>query len=88
MKITEIKKWAKDWGYTVIKDKGDEDNGDPVQYYWSKDSDPTVTGVAPSVSKVATAIFNHMTDNKWVEYQQQYKENKEIAKFSITDYGG
>lgn len=87
MKITEIKRWAKDWGYTIIKDKGDEENGDPVQYYWSKDDDPSVTGVAPSVSKVATAVYNHMTDNKWLEYQQQYKENMEIAKFSTTDYG-
>ena len=87
MKITEIKRWAKDWGYTIIKDKGDEENGDPVQYYWSKNDDPNVTGVAPSVSKVATAVFNHMTDNKWVAYQKQYQENKSIDPFTTTDYG-
>lgn len=25
------------------------------------------------VSKVALAVYNHMTDNKWVEYQQNYQ---------------
>ena len=86
-KITEVKRWAKDQGYTIIKDKGDEENGDPVQYYWSKDDDPNVTGVAPSVSKVATAIYNHMTDNKWIDYQKEYQEKMAEVKFSVSDYG-
>lgn len=73
MKISEIKKWAKRWGYTIIKDKGDEEAGDPVTYYWYKDDNKEICGVAPSVSKVALAVYNHMTDNKWVEYQQNYK---------------
>lgn len=87
MTISEIKKWAKTHGYSIIKDKGDEEKGQPTQYYWSKDSDVNATGVAPSVSKVATSIFNHMTDNKWVEYQKEYKENIEYQKFEISDYG-
>jgi hypothetical protein len=85
--ISEIKKWAKAHGYSIIKDKGDEEKGQPTQYYWSKENDVNATGVAPSVSKVATAIFNHMTDNKWVEHQIKFKEEKEYTKFTVTDYG-
>jgi hypothetical protein len=73
MKISEIKRWAKEKGYTVIKDKGDEESGDPVTYYWYKTDDHDIGGIAPSVSKVALAVFNHMTENKWVEYQQKYQ---------------
>lgn len=83
-KITEIKSWAKRWGYSIIKEKDDSENG--ASYYWCKDSDPTATGVALSVSKVATAIYNHMSDNKFVEHQKQYQENKEDAKFSTAEY--
>ena len=83
-KITEIKSWAKRWGYSIIKEKDDSING--ASYYWCKEDDPTVTGVALSVSKVATAIYNHMSDNKFVEHQKQYTENKEDAKFSTSDY--
>jgi hypothetical protein len=71
-KITEIKTWAKTWGYSIIKEKDDSVNG--ASYYWCKNDDPNVTGVAPSVSKVALAIFNNMTENKWVEHQKQYRE--------------
>lgn len=87
MMISEIKRWAKSKGYTIIKEKGDEEKGEPSQYYWSKDDDINVTGVAPSVSKVATAIYNHITDNKWLEYQQTYQENKRIDHAKLTDYG-
>jgi len=61
-KITEVKTWAKNWGYSIIKEKDDSLNG--ASYYWCKDTDPTATGVALSVSKVATAIYNHMTNEK------------------------
>lgn len=70
-KIAEIKSWAKTWGYSIIKEKDDTVNG--ASYYWSKDNDINVTGVALSVSKVATAIYNHMSNNKFVEHQKQYK---------------
>ena len=69
-KITEIKIWAKRWGYSIIKEKDDSING--ASYYWCKNDDPNVTGVALSVSKVATAIFNDLTENKWLEHQQNY----------------
>lgn len=79
---TEIRSWAKSKGYDTIKDK--EDN----QYYWAKidSTNPEDSGVAKSVSKLAFAIYNHMTDNKWVEYQKEYKEKLEVKKFSLNDY--
>lgn len=73
-KITEIKTWAKRWGYSIIKEKDDSING--ASYYWCKNDDPNITGVALSVSKVAKSIYNNMTDNKWVEHQQQFLENQ------------
>jgi hypothetical protein len=75
MKITEIKSWAKTWGYSIIKEKDDSKNG--ASYYWAKNDDPSVTGVSPSVSKVARDIYNHMTENKWVEHQQNYVKSEE-----------
>lgn len=79
---SEIKRWAKDHGYDTLKDKDDN------QYYWAKldDNNTNASGVTTSVSKLATAIFNHLTDNKWVEHQTQYKEKLEIKKANISDY--
>jgi hypothetical protein len=73
-KITEIKSWAKNFGYSIIKEKDDSENG--ASYYWCKDSDPTVTGIALSVSKVAKAIFNHHTNNQWLDHQENYIPNE------------
>lgn len=86
MMISEIKKWAKGRGYTIIKEKGSDDEDKPTQYYWCYDNDVNVTGVAPSVSKVAKAIYNHITENKWVEHQEQFQEKKEITKAQLSDY--
>lgn len=83
-KITEVKSWAKSKGYTIIKEKDDSING--ASYYWCKDSDPAVTGVALSVSKVAVAIYNHLSDNKWLDHQKQFQDNKEETKFTTSDY--
>jgi len=84
-KISEIKKWAKTFGYSIVKEKDDTING--ASYYWAKDDCPTATGVELSVSKVAKAIYNHITENKWVEHQQMHQNNKEAATFSVSDYG-
>lgn len=83
MTISEIKKWAKGLGYDTIKDKDDG------KYYWTKlDSNSSDdSGVANSVSKLARAIYNHYTNNKWVDHQQEYDANKEIKKTTLTDYG-
>ena len=77
----ETKSWAKNKGYETIKDKDDN------QYYWAKldSNDPNASGVAPSVSKLARAIFNHITDNKWVEYQKEYQNNLEKTDAHISD---
>jgi hypothetical protein len=75
---SEVKKWAKQQGYETIKDKGDEDKDDPVQYYWSKIENPECSGVAKSVSKLAKAVFNDITSNKWVEHQENYLANLQI----------
>ena len=82
-KITEVKKWAKEKGYSVLKEKDDTING--ASYYWMKDCNPEVSGVELSVSKLATAIFNDLSDNKWIEHQKTFQENKEDAKFSTSD---
>jgi hypothetical protein len=84
-KITEIKSWAKTWGYSILKEKDDSVNG--ASYYWMKNDDPNISGVELSVSKVAKAIFNNLTDNKFVEHQKQFQENKEETKFTTSDYG-
>lgn len=76
MTITEIKSWAKTWGYTIIKEKDDSING--ASYYWAKNDNPSATGVSLSVSKVARDIYNHMTDNKWIEHQNNYVPEKKI----------
>jgi hypothetical protein len=79
MLISEIKKWAKEKGYEVIKDKEDG------LYYWAKlDAGPEASGVAKSVSKVATAIFNHLTEDRWIEHQTKFQEEKQYMKFTIT----
>ena len=75
MNFTEIKKWSKEQGFQVLKEKDDSING--ASYYWMKVSDPSVSGVSLSVSKLATAIFNQLSDNKWVDYQKEYR--KEIS---------
>lgn len=67
----EIKSWAKSKGYETIK----ETDGEITTYYWAK-LDSNASGVAKSVSKLAYAIYNHMTDNKWVQHQEEYRKNE------------
>jgi len=83
MTISEIKKWAKSLGYDAVKSKDDN------QYYWKQsDSDSADDcGVATSVSKLARAIFNHYTEYKWIDHQNEYDQNKQIKKASLSDYG-
>lgn len=61
----EVKRWAKSHGYESCKNQG--------SYSWHLISNPTISGEAKSVSKLAKAIFNHMTNNKWVGHQNTYK---------------
>jgi hypothetical protein len=75
---SEIKKWAKQQGYETVKEKGDEEKGESVQYYWSKTDDSNRSGVAKSVSKLAKAIYNDITNNAWLEHQQSYLSNLNV----------
>jgi hypothetical protein len=72
LKITEVRRWAKDKGYIITKHAGSEEE---ANYSWYKVSDPSIKGEARSVSKVATAVFNNLTDNQWVDYQEQYRKD-------------
>lgn len=73
---TEVRRWAKEKGFSVTKDK--ENN----KYFWSKtEVDGTEhTGEASSVSKLARSIYNHITDSKWVEHQNNYKNQSVMEK--------
>jgi hypothetical protein len=79
---TEIRRWAKSHGYETLKDKGDEENGDKVQYYWSKIDNPSCSGVSPSVSKLARDIYNDITDGAWIDHQIAHKESVDERKIS------
>lgn len=68
-----IKSWAKDQGYKADRTKIDGEEK-AYNYTWFKIDDETIKGTATSVSKIATAIFNHITDNAHVEYQKEYKD--------------
>lgn len=86
---TTVKTWAKDNGYTTFREKSKStDKGDNAyDYYWAKDSDPTITGLSLSVSRLAKDIYNNITNNKFVDYQAAYELNKEDPTFSLSDYG-
>jgi hypothetical protein len=75
----EVKSWAKDKGYKVDRSKiisDTKDNEISYHYVWSSLTDETINGEATSVSKVATAIYNHISNNAFVEYQQKYIEDQ------------
>lgn len=77
----EIKMWAKDQGYKADRKKINNTENS-YHYTWSKIDDHSVSGEATSVSKLATAIYNHRTNNAHIEYQTQYKidqANKDIS---------
>lgn len=82
----EIKTWAKEKGYKADRKKieGEENS---YHYTWFKIDDESICGTATSVSKVATAIFNHISNNVHVEYQKTYQKNKEYEQFTVSDYG-
>lgn len=64
MNVNEIKSWAKSRGF-VVKKLGEG-------YVWSGEGvDP---GVPAPIDEVTVAIFNKITDNRFVEYQRAYRE--------------
>lgn len=80
MTISEIKRWAKDHGFEVVKQKDDSINGS--SYYWSN-STINASGVSQSVSKAARDIFNIMTNNKWISHQKDFQDKLESEKYVI-----
>ena len=75
----EIKTWAKEKGYKTDRKKiADSENS--YHYTWIKIEDESINGSASSVSKLAFAIYNHITNNQHIEYQENYK-----IKLSQTD---
>jgi len=83
---SEIKRWCKDQGYKADRKKIDgTDNR--YHYTWSKIDDESISGESSSVSKLATTIYNTITNNKWVDHQKEYKINQEYNHAKLTDYG-
>lgn len=84
MNWTNIKKWAKDKGYKVDREKSDNvDN--PYNYDWILIEDSSRGGTTNSLSKLAMAIYNDITDNKHVEHQERYKQ-EQLQKDIEYDY--
>lgn len=73
MIFAEIRKWAKEQGFSVKKEKDDSING--ASYYWFNIENPNISGISISVSKLAKDLFNNITNNFYIEYQITYQEN-------------
>lgn len=72
---SNIRSWAKDNGYKAERTKISSDDNDEetsYQYIWYKIQNPEICGETTSVSKVAKAIYNDITDNKHIEHQEEY----------------
>jgi hypothetical protein len=61
----EVNKWAKEKGFKLKRIDG--------LIHWHKLDDATICGAEENIDEVATAIFNVISDYKWVEYQKSYK---------------
>lgn len=77
----EIKSWCKTNGFKTDRTKI-EGKENSYNYTWFKIDDPSISGTANSVSKLAAIIYNIMTNNKHLEYQQQYQEKKSSEDLS------
>ena len=68
----ELKEYAKKWGYVVGKGSGDE------KWVIGQEVDGVFRTIdsCGSVDDAATAIFNHLSDYRWVSYQQEYAAEK------------
>jgi hypothetical protein len=76
----EVKSWSKEKGFKTDRTKiQDEENS--YHYTWFKIDNPSISGTATSVSKLATIIYNNITDNKYLEYQQEYQAQQTLEDF-------
>lgn len=87
MQWSLVKSWAKTNGYVSFREKI-EGMDNRYDYYWSKDDDVNATGIASSVSKLAAAIYNHMTNDKYQEYQIKYQEKLIESDINHNDLSG
>jgi len=69
MRYTELVSWAKKYGYKV-------ERYDSGLIKWNKIDDESVCGESENKDKIATDIYNDITDNEWLEYQRRYAEHK------------
>lgn len=68
----EIKTWATNKGYKVDR-KSIEGQDKKYVYSWKYND---VEGITYSTNECATMIYNHMTNNEFVEYQKEYEKTK------------
>jgi hypothetical protein len=73
---SSVRTWAKNQGYYTNRIKIENEEDTQYQYDWYKLDDPSIKGQTTSASKLATAIYNNITNNKYLEYQTQYKLNQ------------
>lgn len=66
--LGEISKWAKSRGFKVSKKDG--------VFLWSSLENVNIKGQENNIEDVAKAIFNQISNNKWIEHQKQYERNK------------
>lgn len=71
----EVKTWAIKNGYSVNREKIDQ-NQNKYNYFWEEKYNPNNKGQADSVLNLAIQIYNSITDYKHVAYQEEYKKNK------------
>jgi hypothetical protein len=67
MMIGEVKKWAKSLEYDVKNSK--EGGG----YIWKHIGDKEYLS-SKDVNTLAKDIFNHMTKDKWKDYQEKFQK--------------
>jgi len=75
MNWTNIKRWAKDKGYKVDREKSDNTDN-PYNYEWHLIDNPERKGTINSLSKLAMDIYNDITDNKHIEHQKRYAQEQ------------
>jgi hypothetical protein len=63
----EVSKWAKSHGYKISRKDG--------LFLWHNVENTDICGEESSLGKLVTAVFNQITDHKWVEYQVNYEKN-------------
>lgn len=79
----EVKSWCKKNGFYADRKKQEGVENSYI-YTWYRESDTSISGTTTSVSKLATIIYNIMTDNKHLEYQQEFatkKHSQDIEHF-------